>query len=224
MLKLSIAATLSVVALSCASPARAQGLPPIDAGVSVGTLGIGPEVSIRYPNSTFGVRLGAHFFEIGTTLTRDGIAYKTDASLKSGGATLDYYPFQGGFRLSGGVLLNGNSAKVSANPSASSAVTVGNHTYPGAAIGTLNGNASFNSVVPYLGLGYTYALFGVVPISLDVGAIYQGQGSLSLAASGPIASNAIFQQDLATESSRVRKDLSYASFYPVIEVSVMFRF
>jgi hypothetical protein len=342
----------------------------VDTGVSFGTLGVGPEVNVRSPDGLFGLRLGAHFFDIGRHLSIDGIEFKTNARLQSGGATVDYYPFHNGFRLSAGVLYDGSYAKVSADPAASTitydgityqngavtvngqpytggpvtvngqtytpsastvatvnsiigsaiagsvvvngttysttaaniaslasaigtlntgsvtvngvtfstsasalaalasstgtstigpatvkgvtynpttfnvsgvtispgpatingvvytvpTVTVGSHTYTAESVGVINGTAHYNPVVPYAGLGYTYALFGKVPISFDIGAIYQGPGSLSLSASGPITSDPVFMNDLAQESATVRKYMRFGMFYPVAEISISYRF
>jgi hypothetical protein len=185
-------------------------------------LGIGPELNFHNVDGLLGVRVGANFFGFDVTPTIRDITYHGHVRLESGGATLDLYPFHTGFRMSAGFKIDGNEVTVDAT--SPNTISVGGRTYQTGQVGSLSGRATYNTVVPYLGLGYEYRLFGFIPLAIDIGAIYQGEASLNLSASGILASNATFQQDLANESGRVRHYLNYARFYPVVQLSVGYKF
>ena len=220
------AASLALAAvLALPAAARAADLPGVTAGVSAGTLGVGPEVNLRYPGSPFGLRLGMDYLDVGTSFRSGGVSYKANARLLSGGATVDYYPFKetfSGFRMSLGARVNGNQATVSATPSG--VVSLGGHSYLASDVGTLSGRATYNPVAPYVGVGYSLPLFSQLVLSLDGGVLYQGNGNLNLSSTGGLSGSAAFQQDLASASARVRRDMGYAEFYPVAMVTLGWHF
>ena len=222
-----IKAALAAAVLA-APAAHAAGLPKlsdfstVDLGVSAGTLGVGPTVDFHAPGSGWGARLDADFMGAGFGFDRDGTHYKGNANLATGGITADWYPFQTGFRVSLGARINGNNVEISGSPQGSA--RVGGRTYTGADVGTLTGKATWNPVSPYVGIGYAHPLYGALTGSIDAGVMYQGTAKLDLSASGPLASNPVFQQSLASESHNVRGYLDDAQFYPVIQISLTYRF
>ena len=221
-----IAASLALAAvIALPATAGAADMPGVTAGVSAGTLGVGPEVNLRYPGSPFGVRLGMDYLDIGTTVKSGGIDYKANARLLSGGATVDYYPFANafsGFRMSLGARVNGNQATVSATPSG--VVNLGGHSYLPNDVGTLSGRATYNPVAPYAGVGYSLPLFSQLVLSVDGGVLYQGGGNLNLSSTGGLSGNSVFQQDLASAGARIRKDTGFAEFYPVATITLGWHF
>jgi hypothetical protein len=217
------AAAFAVAVLS--TTAHAQILPDFTApsiAVTGGTMGIGPEVDFHTTNTLLGIRIGGDFFSLSHDFTTDHIQYDGHLHLANGGITADYYPFGSGLRLSLGGLLNGDDVRLTATPSGS--VKIGNQVYNAGDVGYLYGKATYNSVVPYFGLGYKFRLFGNFFAAFDAGVIYEGNGKLDLTAAGPLSGNAIFQQNLSAESGRVRHDLSYASWYPDVMLTVGYRF
>ena len=87
-----------------------------------GTLGFGPELDLRFPQSSFGLRIDADGFgfsddDVANCRFRySETAYGYDARVRlggsvrllNGGLAADYYPFGNGFRLSAGAVINGN--------------------------------------------------------------------------------------------------------------------
>src|ERR1044072_1671527 len=69
----------------------------LKAGITAGTLGIGPEVSYRL-SERLGVRGNVTFLSISRDIESDDITYDGKLKLQSGGVMLDVYPFGGGFR------------------------------------------------------------------------------------------------------------------------------
>ena len=97
-------------AATIASPALADDDARLSVGITGGTLGIGPEIGYRL-SKNFGVRANASFLSISHNIDSDNITYDGKVKLQSGGAMVDVYPFGGGFRVSGGVRINGNKAR-----------------------------------------------------------------------------------------------------------------
>ena len=101
-----------------ARPASADLIPGVTLTpeLSVGTLGIGPELDARITAIPFGLRVGGNFFSLSRNVSSDDIEYHGHADLQSGAFTADWYPFWSGLRVSGGIRLNGNKGTVDALP------------------------------------------------------------------------------------------------------------
>jgi hypothetical protein len=131
---------------------------------------------------------------------------------------LDVFPFRGNFRISAGARINGNQADISGTPTSN--VTIGNTTYTPAQVGRLNGDIDFNTVAPYVGIGFDGHITDALTIGFDLGVLYQGKPSVSLSATNP----AVSQADLNRERANIEDDLKMLQFYPVATVSLKYRF
>ncbi|GBD97670.1 MAG TPA: hypothetical protein ENG83_05220 [Nitrospirae bacterium] len=192
-------------------------------GLKVSTLGAGLEVERSFTES-IGVRIGANYFPYDHTDTLDDIEYNVDLKLMSVSALLDWHPFKGSFRISGGVLYNGNEIEADAKPSVS--YTIGDETYDADDVGTLKGKIDFNEIAPYLGLGWDTSFgkdngFGFL---FELGAIYQGSPDVDLSADGLLANDQTFQNNLAKEEKNLQSDIDDYKFYPVISLGFSYRF
>jgi hypothetical protein len=224
----SLAVLLALMVV--ATEARAQTAPPptpagpearpFSIGVNGGTLGIGPELGLRI-NGLLGVRAVANFLDASYDRSISGVAYRFDGHLRSGGALLDLYPFAGGFRLTGGLRINGNNADTTGT--AAGNVTIGANAYTPAELGTLTGSVKFNRVAPYAGLGYAAGI-GPVILAVDAGVLFQGRPKVSLAANGSSAGSAALQADLASEEGTVQHKIEWTEWYPAISLSLLYRF
>lgn len=190
---------------------------------AISTLGVGLEAGMRI-NETFGVRFGGNWLSFNVDRTVDGIDYNADARLASLGALADYHPFQGGFRLSGGVRFNFNKADLTSTPDR--AVTIGNVSFSPAELGTLNGDATFNPIAPYLGIGYGGTLLsGALSIGFDLGVMYQGSAKVDLSAqNGLLQDSTVLQDNLAIEEQNIEDDLKEFVLYPVVGLAMIYRF
>lgn len=212
----------AALALAVATPLAAQTMPQVDAGVSFGTLGVGPEVNLRYANVPVGIRVGFNALNFGSTAHIGSSPFKVNLQMASAGTTVDYYPFDNGLRLSGGLRYGATDVRLSATIGGS--VKVGNTTYSSSNVGTLTGRDTFNAVSPFFGLGYQTTFFGgAMPVALDLGAVYQGTGNVNVGATGLLATNPIFHNDLINETAKIQHKLNYP-LYPVIQVSMAYRF
>ena len=203
------------------STGHAEGL---SLGVKAGTLGIGPEIGYAF-SKYLNARVGFNYFKFSYDGTKSDIDYDFDLNLQNASAILDWHPFGNVFRISGGIFYNGNTLDACGKPSSGN-FKIGNHHYPAALIGNLNGDIDFNHFSPYFGIGVdtTFGKEKNFGLQVEIGALYQGSPNVSLTADGPLSGNPIFQQDLAKEEDNLQDDLDNYKFYPVLSVGISYRF
>ena len=184
----------------------------------ISTLGLGVEAGYRI-NDYVGVRGSGNFFRLNRSIDVDGIDYSGKATLKSFGATADVFPFGGGFHVSGGLRLNYNDIDLAAAPGGP--ITIGGTTYTPAQAGSLNGKVDFKRVAPYLGIGWMGSLLSPnLHFGADLGVMFQGSPRVSLQSNSRFVSPA----DLERERADIADELRPYRFYPVVSVSVGYRF
>lgn len=203
----------------------------VDLGVSaeVGTSGLG--VSLVTPlrenlNLRVGVNAFSHTFKENTS----DASYDLKLKLQTINALLDYYPVSSsGFRLSGGVVYNGNKVDAHAKTNASGNYTFNGNTYSVSQTGDVNGNVDFRNFVPYAGIGWGNAVGNSKGwgFTADLGVIFQGAPKSSLYSTNCTAGAAICGQlatDLAAESAELNDSTKDFRYYPVARVGVTYRF
>jgi hypothetical protein len=218
--------TLSaIVATFTAVPVMAQEQTSnVSIGVTAGTLGIGPEVTARI-TPLLALRGNATFLGFGHSVDGDDIRYDGDLKLASVGATVDVHPFRNGFRFSGGARYNKNKVRLTATPGAAESVNIGGSTYTGAQIGTLNGDVRVNRFAPTLTLGYASGRPKGFRFGIDAGVMFEGKPRIrDLRSSGPIATNASFQDALAREERDIRDDVAKYDIFPIVQLSLGYAF
>ena len=205
-------------------PIQAQaGIFNIGVTAKGGTTGLGGDVTVPLVSNWLNLRGGYNIGSLRPSITQAGIKYKADVDFESIPILLDFHPFHGSFRVTGGVFYNKNSMDLSSTVDAS---TVGLGL--GAGTATLNANASWSKEwAPYLGIGWgnaaddnTLDLPIAVGFSLDIGAFYQGSPDVLLTDSSGLVPVA----DLALEQAQLEDDLSGFKFYPVITLGIHIRF
>mgnify|MGYP006081439833 CR=1 FL=1 len=194
----------------------------VGASVRIGTLGGSIEVN-KPINKYLGARAGFNYFTYGTSEKLEDVSYDIDLEFKSFGAYLDWYPFNSTIHFTAGVLINGN--KIEADGKAQSSYRVGNNSFTGAEVGTLDAEVDFNALAPYFGVGVDTSWGGESQVSfnLDLGIIYQGAPDVNITASGTAASDPFFQSNLAKEISDFEDDMSFFKWYPVVSVGLGYR-
>jgi hypothetical protein len=217
--------SLPILLLAGAGPALAQEqTSQFSAGVSGGTLGIGPEITARL-SPVIAVRGSATFLSFSHSVDGDEIEYDGDLKLASAGAVVDLHPFANGFRVSGGARYNKNKVKLTATPGATETVEIGGTRYVGAQIGRLNGDVRVKQFAPTLTLGYGGGLTKGVKFGIDAGVMFEGKPRIrDLRATGPIASNPAFQDALAREEQDIRDDVEKYDIFPIVQLSLGYAF
>jgi len=207
-----------------ASPGSDGALPNgIFVSPAVSTLGVGLEGGVRI-NETFGLRLGGNWLGFDYDGVDGNLDYDADITLASLGTLVDYHPFRGGFRLSGGLRFNFNQAALDGTPTED--INIGGEDFSPDEVGTLTGDVGFNVLAPYLGVGYGATLLkGALSIGFDLGVMYQGQADVDLDAdAGILSDDAVLLDNLAIEEDEVEDDLEDFVVYPVAGLAVIYRF
>lgn len=199
------------------TPSLAEGS-GFSAGLTGGSLGIGPQVGYRV-SEHFGLRADATFLSISHGFDSDELNYDGKVKLRSVGAMLDLYPFGGGFRVSGGARINGNKGRVEATPATT--VTIGDTDYAASAIGTLSGQAETKNFAPALTLGYGGGSKQGLVFGVEAGALFQGRVRIrDFAASG----GGVASADLESERKSIQDDVDDFKVYPILQLTVAYRF
>ena len=190
---------------------------------TVSTLGLGVEGGMRV-NETFGFRLGGNWLGFEFDDVEDDFDYEADATIASLGVLLDYHPYRGGFRVTGGLRFNFNEGDVTGN--AVDDIEVGDVEFAPAEVGTIEGDVSYDLLAPYLGIGYGATLLeGAFSIGFDLGVMYHGQADVELESEGgTLSGSAVLNENLAIEEDDAEDDLEDFFLYPVVGLTAIYRF
>lgn len=132
----------AVVTLGASPQAGAEG---IGVFTKIGTLGVGVGVGQPFGEHWAG-RIGLNGLNYDRDTDIDDVDYDGELRLRSLEVLADWFPFASGFRVSGGLLVNGNEVELNANPGRP--VEIGGVTYSPAQVGSLTAEAEFNRVAP----------------------------------------------------------------------------
>lgn len=188
-----------------------------------GTLGWGLEV-MQSLHENVNLRFGLNRYSGDHDGTEDHLDYTIDMNLQSVGLLVDWHPYDGVFRVTGGMLYNGNEVDFVVTPTES--LRIGDTSYSPSAIGILTYHATFRKLAPYMGFGFGNALKKTQALGfvLDFGIVFHGSPELELSADGWDASLPGFQDDLAQEKQEIEEDLRPFRYYPVVAFGFTYRF
>lgn len=217
-------AALAVFALLAAGNAAAD----FGLGVKAGTLGIGVEGRWSPPIPWFDVRLGANRYDYEDAGDYSGIDY--DATL-----ALDSYYLTGNFkfplsplRVTLGAYSNGNEVQMLSQDTGGLDLNIGGSPFPIANVGALQTTTSFGSTAPYAGIGFDFELFGKAGLNLDFGVLWQGEPTVSLAATNwdnlSPAEQALLGPALDAERADLEDEMSDLKAWPVISLGFVYNF
>jgi len=199
----------------------------LSAAVEVGTLGPGVSLGWRLTEH-FGVRGGVNYFSYSKDSKEvSDISYDSKLRLFSAPIGVDFYPWaDSNFRITGGVLFNGNrfTADAPAQVPGALFIDLGGASIDSAAIGDLHMKVDQNTISPYVGVGYTWFFGSEKRWSLggEAGVAYAGSPNVSLSRNG--AANAGIDNQLAIEQQQIEDDLNKYTVYPIVRVSIGFSF
>ena len=158
--------------------------------------------------------------------TESGIDYKAKASFTRLGLFGDYFPFSGGFRLTGGLTVNNQKIDLTSSAQPGSQMTVGDQTVTLAADDRLYVAIKVPKATPYIGLGWGHQQankgFGFVA---DIGATI-GKAKLTVEATGTNLGNRslVTQEDIDKETQELRDGVGKITFIPQISLGLNYRF
>jgi hypothetical protein len=227
-----------------AVPARSMGIfSRVAADAYVGTGGIGLDISTRV-SERWNLRVGSELWNASTSLVEEQADVTAHLQLRSGHASLDWFPFRNSFRVSPRLnFANNNQLRATALVPPGSTITLGGSDYISSDTDPLHGSGSvdFRKVAPGLTAGFGNA----IPRSgkhfsfpFEFGFYYVGQPGFKVSFTGSacdptqpagsgcqsVDTDAEFQQSLTEFRARMNHNLSYASFFPVLSSGIGYRF
>ncbi len=194
-------------------------------GARISTLGIGPELSVGF-SDYITTRVAGHWGEFSVDGDTSDVKWDTDLNLASGLATLEWNVFAGGFHIDVGVIAHDNYVDATAKPTGGT-FTFNGTTYTAAEAGTVSGDIDFdNSVAPYVGIGWGNPVDNDTDWTFfcNLGVVFQGSPDVNLKATGTLANNPTFQQNLKYEEKELQDELDKFEYYPVITLGMSYKF
>lgn len=242
-ISLLLASALSAVTLpAVAEENTIDSQPGLAVSARLSTLGFGAELD--YPlNAYWNLRLQANSFNYSDSFDESDIEYEGELELSTQGLLVDFRPFAGTFKLTAGFFANSNQLVASAVSASDKSFEIGGNRYTGAANNPLRLAAEVElgkSSAGYLGLGWGHSYQSGLSFSLELGALLSGEATANITASGTayrtdlpqlqfdVQGNSVaaklFQQQLAAEQTELQDDLDGFELYPVLALSLGYRF
>jgi len=219
--------TLVLAATLAAASAHAQVGLAVTA--DLGTTGAGVHLVVPMESDLNG-RFGFNYLQHDSDKRSGSIAYDADAKLQTFDVLFDWYVIaNSAFRLTGGLVYNGNEITGRAHPEDDGFYHINGRRYLPSDVGTLDGKVDFQKAAPYIGIGWGNAL---TPnqrwnVSADLGAFYQGNAKVNLVSRGCNSSRVtctVLTSDVAAERALLKDKLSDYKFFPVLRASVSYSF
>lgn len=223
----------AVSALLCLCAAGPADAADVAIGAKGGTLGVGAELTVGLGRQ-WNTRLGINGFDYSDERREaSDIEYDAEAQLRSAAALLDFHPGGRGFRLTAGAVWNGTTVEGSSLPPASGFYDISGVRVPADILGTLDAEAEFDPIAPYVGLGWGNAVGAnqKVGFSFDLGAVFQGEADVELTPvlpadsplNTPVAREAL-RILLEREAQDIEEEAAEYDIYPVVAIGVTYRF
>ena len=196
-----------------------------------GTLGFGGGVGYGI-SDVLTARLGYTAYNFDHDINTTDIDYNGKFKVGGAEALLDWHPFAGSFRFTGGLVFSRNKIDVNAKLNQSS-VTINNTVYNAADVGSLGGTVKFKSTVPYFGIGWgnVAGADGNWHFVADIGVELQGSPDVKLqggCTSAFQASNPAECAQMAGDINAEEKDLNNKAsdykWWPVLNLGLAYRF
>jgi hypothetical protein len=155
--------------------------------------------------------------------TGGSMTYAADAKLLNAGLIVDVYPFTNVLRFSAGGVYNGTKISLVGQPTAGNIYTINNNDYTAAEVGNATGEIKYGKIMPYVGFGFGNTMknsnftFGV-----DMGVLI-GKPTASLTVENPM-NNPTLAADAASEEQKMKDEANKLTAYPVLTMSISYRF
>jgi hypothetical protein len=202
----------------CAYPAlaRADAFDPVSFGVHASTLGYG--ITLERPLLfDLSARITTGLLSSTTQHSYDNAPWSSTFHENNALVAIDYRPYGGRWRLSGGLLFGSDHVDKVAAP-VGGVYHLNGTSYAATSVGNITSTVSFARPAVYLGVGAGTGLLKGLTIAFDAGLVIRN-GSLTTSATGPLATSAPFQSDLATTAAQFRTRF----IQPVVGVGLVFR-
>ncbi len=223
--KAKILTAIALVTLCSQSCLADQG--DVNAALKVGTLGIGAEAGVGLSDD-IAFRGGVNLFRYSFDSTIGDIDYDMETTFKNVSLLLDWHPFGGAFRLSGGIYLNGNEIDVDGTYRQDKLPPEFLQNPGLTGLARVKGTVDFNAVSPYLGLGWVsnHGRKGW-GVAFDAGVLFQGSPNVSdLYLETPPGLQTPIESIIFLDEQRkeIEDDLDQFQYYPSLSLTVNYNF
>jgi hypothetical protein len=236
---------------AAAAPSKQSSIPlsGVAVGVKIGLAGIGFDVATPLVHQRLNLRGGASFFSYtpSTITTSDNLNINGNLKFQNAAAMVDWFPFHGIFRLSGGATIyNDTGLTATLSVPVGQKFTVGGVDYysdPYNAVtnpaGPIQGTGVFtfggNKVVPRatIGTGNMLPRKGHFTFESEIGFQYfsqptvvyniSGTGCTSYVGGVYINCGPIPQTNITTEQNTLQNDLTDLRFFPILSFGVSYK-
>ena len=200
----------------------------VGVGVKAGTLGAGVEVMFGLQND-WALRGGINYIKFDFDSTISEISYTMEPEFKNMTMLVDWHPFSGAFRLTGGFSLNDN--KVNLDGSVSRELIPPQYSQYAylTDLVHIQGTVEFNTFAPYAGIGWSSSHgesgWGV---SCDLGILFQGAATVSDLSVVTDVDYGGFQDEvngyLEGQKKDIQDELDKYEYYPVASIMLNYTF
>lgn len=204
---------------SAAASVSAQDVGEYSAAIGLSTFGANYEAvyQLRDNMRLRGAVMGG--LNYSGTETDDGATYDVDANLSAFAVMADYYPTNSGWRVSGGLLVNGSKMDSTITGSAADPIEIDGEFFD---TGSMDVDADFvNTLSPIATTGYDYRFKNNWTLSGEIGAIYTGGIDLRATSATAEIQTAI---DASNDYQSARDDASDLTFLPYLSITVGYSF
>ena len=220
--------TMKALALAAAMLVANSAQADVGVSADIGTTGFGLHLSAPLQEN-LNARIGVNYLHYSYNGNTSDVDYDFKLKLTSLEALLDWFPTQSQFRVSAGLVYNGNKIDATGKSNNNGTYTLNGNTYNASNAGRLDGKVDFRKVAPYLGIGWGNALANDKGwgFTSDLGVLFQGAPKTSLTNSGCTFSSiqcAQLATDVAAENVKLRDKADSFKFYPVVRIGVSYKF
>jgi len=213
--------------------------------LKIGVAGVGIDVATPL-SQRFNLRAGGSYYPYNGTFNVDGMTISGQARLRSGTASLDWFPFHGNFHISPGITFyNGNTFNTKAYVPSGGAFSLADGDYISDPTGVDPVHGTFDlSFGRHVAPNFTIGFGNMIPRSgrhfsfpFEIGFQYVGPPKLTLNLAGTVCSNQPNNQgceqlqtdpdalaNLAQEQLNINNDIKPLRFYPILSQGFSYRF
>ena len=184
----------------------------------IGTLGIGAEAAIGLSDRIV-IRGGMGLSQLEANTTFDGVSVILTLPESWYNVGIDLY-LNGAFRIGGGILFKPDDPTITG--AFEEEVEIGGRTFTSAEIGTLTGQVLSEDRAAYVLIGFGKHTSSGIGLSLDVGAAFLGNPSVTLAAEGgTFPDQAELDARLELEAQAFEEDMkAYLKIWPILSLGI----
>ncbi len=199
--------------------------PNVAVGVELGTTGAGASLWVT-ASKRFDFTVGYGALSSNQDYSTNGVDYLGSVELSNGFATAQWHPTGGSFHFLAGVVFTENSVRVVGSPQDGTTYELDGVEYPASLVGSIIGNVGWDkSAAPYFGIGFSKRPQGKGwGAYINAGVMESGSAVARLEATGAIADQSAFQDDLRAEEQALNDELSEFELFPVVRAGLMYRF